>query len=745
MPPQNPGDSWRFNYDTLWDSFYMEEETEEEMELFDELNILREYESSGERFPAEYSRRRRQTSNDDEVGPSNAGEHDDIQQSSEQEHAPDNQTAVNENLESDNMPVFDRGDSDSEGEQILISGQTNPVGELDVNQNITNLEGEVDVPGEAMPRTLSYHPEELIIEELQSGVRTRRQIDQGLTCFYSIVAPLQTEFSLSCFISQIEPRTYKEALTEDSWVNAMQEELSQFEKLGVWKLVDLHDGHRKINTKWVFKCKRDDRGVIIRNKARLVVQGFSQQEGIDFTEVYAPVARLEAIRIFLAFASWKHFKVYQLDVKSAFLYGKVKEEVYVGQPPGFTDPIHKYKVYLLDKVLYGLHQAPRAWYETLSQHLLANSFIHGKVDATLFTKEVDGHLLIVQIYVDDIIFGSTNENLCKDFEKGMKQKFEMSSMGEMKFFLGLQVDQLPEGIFIHQTKYVHDILEKFGMSGSTPASTPLATNHGINPDLTGDRVDETMYRSMIRSLMYLTASRPDIMYPTCLAARFQSSPRASHMVIVKRILRYLKGTPSLGLWYPKSGDFTLEGYSDSDYESCKVNAKSTTVGCQFFGPCLVTWQCKKQTSVALSTCEAEYVSASSCCSQILWIQQQMRDYDLQFLNIPIFVDNEAAINITKNPVHHAKTKHIEIRHHFIRDCFEKKLIRIEKIHTDEQKADLHTKAFDKNRFKYLLKLNGMKLLSVSDGIIGVDEDNIVDDDVEKQSAMVCRFFTCFGI
>ncbi|MFS7953253.1 putative RNA-directed DNA polymerase [Helianthus anomalus] len=603
--------------------------------------------------------------------------------------------------------------------QLVKVTQTNPVSEGDANQNVTNLEGNVDVPGEVMPRTLSYHPKELIIGELQAGVRTRRQIDQ------------------------IEPRTYKEAFTEDSWVIAMQEELSQFEKLGVWKLVDLPEGHRKINTKWVFKCKRDDKGVVVRNKARLVVQGFSQQEGIDFTEVYAPVARLEAIQIFLAFASWKNFKVFQLDVKSAFLYGKVKEEVYVGQPPGFTDPIHKNKVYFLDKALYGLHQAPRAWYETLSQHLLANSFVRGKVDATLFTKVVDGHLLIVQIYVDDIIFGSTNEKLCKDFESVMKQKFEMSSMGEMKFFLGLQVEQLPEGIFIYQTKYVHDILEKFGMSGSTPASTPLETNHGIHPNLTGDRVDETLYRSMIGSLMYLTASRPDIMYPKCLAARFQSNPRASHMIIVKRILCYLKGTPSLGLWYPRKGDFTLEGYFDSDFRCCKVNAKSTTAGCQFFGPRLVTWQCKKQTSVALSTCEAEYVSASSCCSQILWIQQQMRDYGLQFLNIPLFVYNEAAINITKNPVHHAKTKHIEIRHHFIRDCFEKKLIRIEKIHTDNQKADLHTKAFDRTRFKFLLKLNGM-LFSVSDGIIGVDEDTVVDDD-EKQSAMVCRFFTCFSI
>ncbi|XP_022040788.1 secreted RxLR effector protein 161-like [Helianthus annuus] len=259
----------------------------------------------------------------------------------------------------------------------------------------------------------------------------------------------------------------------------------------------------------------------------------------------------------------------------------------------------------------------------LSQHLLSNGFTRGKVDATLFTKEVSGHLLIVQIYVDDIIFGSINDELFKEFEKVMKQKFEMCSMGEMKFFLGLQVDQLPEGIFIHQKKYVH---EKFSMSGTSATSTPLATNHGINTDVTGEKVEETLYWSMISSLMYLTASRPDIMYPTCLAARYQSSPRASHLMIVKSILRYLKGTPSLGMWYPKDGDFRLEGYSDLDFGCCKFNSKSTTSGCQFFGPRLVTWQCKKQTTVALSTCEAEYVSASTCCSQILWIQQQMRDY-----------------------------------------------------------------------------------------------------------------------
>ncbi|KAJ0549356.1 hypothetical protein HanRHA438_Chr07g0293621 [Helianthus annuus] len=220
MPPQNPGDSWCYHYDKLWDSFDKMEEPEEEEDFFDELDILREYESSQERFPAEYFTRPRQTSNDDEAGPSNAGEHDDVQQN---EVAQDNQSEQNDNQESENMPIFDRGDSDSEGEQIQGSSQTNTISEQGANQNVTNLEGDVDVPSEVMPRTLSYYPEELIIGELQSGVRTRRQIDQGLTCFYSIVAPLQTDFSLSCFISQIEPRTYKEALTEDSWVNAMLE------------------------------------------------------------------------------------------------------------------------------------------------------------------------------------------------------------------------------------------------------------------------------------------------------------------------------------------------------------------------------------------------------------------------------------------------------------------------------------------------------------------------------------------
>jgi hypothetical protein len=366
-------------------------------------------------------------------------------------------------------------------------------------------------------------------------------------------------------------------------------------------------------------------------------------------------------------------------------------------------------VYLLNKALYGLHQAPRLWYGTLATYLKEQGFKRGLIDQTLFIREKDGELLMVQVYVDDIIFGSTNDDLCREFETTMQSKFEMSKMGELNFFLGLQVEQLDKGTFIHQTKYVKDILNRFQMSDTNPMATPLPINHGIDLDEKGELVDPTLYRAMIGSLMYLTASRPDIMYPTCLLARYQSKPKVSHLMAVKRILRYLKGCPDTGLWYPKGEEFDLVAFSDSDYGGCKLDLKSTTAGCQFLGNRLVTWQCKKQTVVAQSTCEAEYIAASSCCSQVLWIQQQMRDYGYEFLSTPIFVDNEAAISITKNPVQHTKSKHIDVKYHFIRDCYDKKLIDVVKIHTDHQRADLFTKAFDKSRFGYLLLVNGIKL------------------------------------
>ncbi|KAD1053243.1 hypothetical protein E3N88_43364 [Mikania micrantha] len=426
-----------------------------------------------------------------------------------------------------------------------------------------------------------------------------------------------------------------------------------------------------IPLEWVFRNKKDDKGVVIKNKARLVVQGYTQEEGIDYDEVFAPVARIEAIRIFLAFAAAKNFKVFQMDVKSAFLYRRIDEEVHVCQAPGFEDPKFPNHVCKLDKALYGLHQAPRKWYETLSSFLLSNHFKRGTIDKTLFFKKSNQHIMLVQIYVDDIIFGSTNESLCKDFESLMKSKFEMSSMGELTFFLGLQVKQTPTGIFISQSKYVKDILERFKLTDCKALGTPMSKTTSLSPDVEGEDVDQHQYRAMIGSLMYLTASRPDIMFATCLCARFQANPKVSHMLAVKRIFKYLKGASGLGLWYPRNEDFQFMAYTDSDYGGCNI--------------------------------KAEYIAASSCCAQVIWIQNQMKDYGVELFNTPIQIDNSSAISITNNPVKHSKTKHIDIRYHFIRDCAEKKLIHLVKVDTEHNLADLFTKAFDEGRFRYFLK------------------------------------------
>ncbi|GJS18852.1 retrovirus-related pol polyprotein from transposon TNT 1-94 [Tanacetum coccineum] len=352
----------------------------------------------------------------------------------------------------------------------------------------------------------------------------------------------------------------------------------------IWTLVDLPNGKRAIGTKWVFKNKKDEKVIVIRNKARLVAQGYIQEEGIDYDEVFAPVARIEAIRLFLTYASFKDFVVYQMDVKSAFLYGKVEEEVYKGD------------------------------------------------------------ILLVQVYVDDIIFGSIKKELCNAFEKLMHEKFQMSSMAELTFFLGLQVDQKKDGIFISQDKYVGEILKKFRFIKVKTASTLIEIQKPLIKDEDGEEVDVHMYRSMIGSLIYLTSSRPDIMFVVCACARYQVNPKVSHLHAVKRIFKYLKDQPKLGLWYPKDSPFDFVAYTDSDYAGASLDRKSTTGGCQFLGCRLISWQCKKQTVVANSTTEAEYVAASSCYGQVLWIQNQLLDYG---------------------------------------DCNEKKLIQMVKIHTDK--------------------------------------------------------------
>ncbi|KAI3707586.1 hypothetical protein L6452_26212 [Arctium lappa] len=590
------------------------------------------------------------------------------------------------------MPCLEEDDTDDDNSSVF--GGSTP------EKNDSNLEADINEEAVHQTRVQKNHLPQLVIGDINSSIIIRNQSKLGG------LKDIQSGL-LSCFLSQVEPKKAYDAMKDPSWIEAMQEELLQFVLQDVWDLVDLPKGHIAIGTKWIFKNKKDERGIVIKNKARLVAQGYTQEEGIDYEEVFAPVARIEAIRLFLAYASFMKFRVYQMDVKSVFLYGRIEEEVYVCQPPGFENPNYPDRVYKLKKALYGLHQAPRAWYDTLSTYLLENGFQRGIIDKTLFIQRKKKDIIIVQIYVDDIIFGSTKDQMCRDFEDLMHKRFKMSSMGELTFFLGLKVKQKQDGIFIIQSKYVQDILTKFGFSDSKPASTPMETHKQITADLEGEDVDVHHYRSMIVSLMYLTASRPYIMFPVCVCARFQVRPKQSHFQAVKRIFRYLKGQPRLGLWYPHDSPFDLLAYSYSDLGGANLDRKSNSEGCQFLGARLVSWQCKKQTTMSTSTTEAEYIAAASCCSQVLWIQNQLLDYGMTFLHTPIFVDNNSAISIVNNPVKHSKTKHIEIRYHFIRDCNEKKLIQVMKVHTSNQFADLFTKAFDVGRFIFLVTSVGM--------------------------------------
>jgi transposase InsO family protein len=551
-------------------------------------------------------------------------------------------------------------------------------------QEVEPIQHEAQIPHPRVHQNIQKdHPVDNILGSISKGVTTHSRL--ATFCeYYS-------------FVSSLEPLKVEEALDDPDWVMAMQKELNNFTRNEVWSLVE-RPKQNVIGTKWVFRNKQDEHGMVTRNKARLVAQGFTQIKGLDFGETYAPVARLESIRILLDFATHHDFKLYQMDMKSAFLNGPIFELVYVQQPPGFEDSKFPNHIYKIHKALYGLKQAPRAWYECLKDFLLRKYFKIGKADPTLFTRKVDKDIFICQIYVDDIIFGSTNQSWCEDFSRIMKKRFEMSMMGELTFFLEFQIKQLKEGTFICQTKYTKDMLKIFDMENAKPIKTPMQPNGHLDLNEDGKAVDQKVYRSMIGSLLYLCASRPDIMLSVCMCARFQANPKECHLMTVKRILRYLIYTPYLGLWYPKGSTFNLLGYSDSNYAGCKVDRKSTSGTYQFLGRSLVSWSSMKQNSVALSIAEAEYVAASACCAQLLWMRFALSDFGCKFSKIPLLCDNESAIKLANNPVKQSRIKHIDIRHHFLRDHETKGDIVLSHVSTDKQLADIFTKPLDEQRF-----------------------------------------------
>jgi hypothetical protein len=506
----------------------------------------------------------------------------------------------------------------------------------------------------------------------------------------------------------LEPKNFNEASKDDHWVKVMNDELDQIEKNNTWEMVHRPEGKNVIGSKWIFKNKLNEQGQVVRNKARLVCKGYAQIEGLDFDETFAPVARLEAIIMFLAYACHKRFKVYQMDVKSAFLNGDLSEEVYMEQPEGFEFSDNPVLVCKLKKDLYGLKQAPRAWYHRLNTYLKDKGFKRGTIDNNLYIKIEDNDLLIVLVYVDDIIFRCNKDSLVQWFTSAMESEFEMSMIGELSFFLVLQITQRSEGMFISQEKYLREMLKRFQMEDSKPVGTPMVTGCKLSKDDDSLDVDQSSYKSVIDNLLYITTSCPDIMHSIGMVGIYQSAPKQSHLLAVKRIFRYLKETMNYGLWYPKNQNFQLSSYSDADWANRMDERKSTSGGAFFLGDSLVAWLSKKQGSISLSTIEVEYIIVATCCIQVLWMIQTLANLEVKYVApIPIHCDNTSAISVSKNPVFHPKTKNIPIKYHFLREQVTNQIVQVHYMPTTEQNVDIFTKSLAKTPFEYLRQKLGV--------------------------------------
>ncbi|GJW92234.1 ribonuclease H-like domain, reverse transcriptase, RNA-dependent DNA polymerase [Tanacetum coccineum] len=514
-----------------------------------------------------------------------------------------------------------------------------------------------------------------------------------------------------------EPKNYKEASSDQKWIEAMKVELDSINRNNTWELTTLPKGHKAIGLKWVFKTKKDANGNIIKHKARLVAKGYIQQHGIDFEEVFAPVARMETIRLLLAIAANNKWEVHHLDVKSAFLHGDLKEEVYVTQPEGFIKRQDNGKVYRLIKALYGLRQAPRAWNIKLDNTLKSLDFKKCALEQAIYTKKSKDSILstlLIGVYVDDLIITGTPKKEIDKFKAQMEEKFEMSDLGLLAYYLGIEVTQTNGDISIKQSAYASKILKEAGMLDCNETLIPMDPGTRLTKINEGTMVNSTEYRSLIGCLRYLLHTRPDLSYSVGLLSRFMQEPREQHMKAIRQVLRYVKGTKDYGITYKHNGGNKIHGFSDSSYGVNTQEGKGTTGIIFYYGESPISWNTQKQATVALSSCESEFIAATAAATQALWLKRLLSKLThSQEEKITIQVDNKSAIALMKNPVFHGRSKHIDTKYHFIRECVEREDIQVEFVSGEYQKADILTKALPKIRFLTMRQLIGLKELPSS--------------------------------
>ncbi|KAL5724118.1 hypothetical protein ACHQM5_007419 [Ranunculus cassubicifolius] len=522
----------------------------------------------------------------------------------------------------------------------------------------------------------------------------------------------QGDNSLAHFalFSEGDPISFDVAVHSPNWQQAMDSEMQSIERNNTWQLVDLPKGHKSIGVKWIYKTKLNPDGEVNKYKARLVAKGYKQEFGVDYEEVFAPVARHDTVRLVLAMSAQNAWPIFQLDVKSAFLHGDLQEEVYVDQPHGYVIQGNERKVYRLRKALYGLKQAPRAWYSRIDSYFSEVGFQKCPYEPTLFIKtSPDQKLLIVCLYVDDLIYTGNDATMIEDFRRSMMSEFEMTDLGKLHYFLGIEVQQSSAGIFLSQRKYVGEILKRFRMENCNAVGTPAEVGVKLMKTSGGQLVDSTLYKQIVGSLMYLTTTRPDIMYAVSLISRYMDCPTAMHLHAAKRILRYLQGTKHFGILYQRGTKAELVGYTDSDYAGDPDDRKRTSGYVFMLGEAVVSWSSKKQPLVTLSTTEAEFVAAASCACQAIWLRRVLTElFCCPQGPTLIYCDNSSAIKLTRNPVLHGRSKHIDVRYHFLRDLNNEGVIDVVYCPTGDQIADIFTKPLKPPQFAKLRALLGVR-------------------------------------
>ena len=464
-----------------------------------------------------------------------------------------------------------------------------------------------------------------------------------------------------------EPKNLGEAMASperSKWQGAVTEELQSLQKHEVWELVELPEGRKAVGNRWVFKVKVNAEGEVERYKARLVAQGYSQKYGSDYNETFSPVVRPESVRMVLAIAAKRGFRVHHMDVNTAFLNGILSDEVYMDQPQGYAVKGKENLVCKLKRSLYGLKQSSRCWNEKLDEHLKSQGFAQSKSDPCVYTRTgKEGEMVIVGVHVDDLFIATKSDKQMRTVKSSIANSFEVKDLGELKSFLGMQVNQSDQGISISQKGYTRKILQKYGMEDAKSVSTPVDTSTILEKADNGIcTVDRDLYQSAVGSLLYLsTWSRPDIAFAVGSVARFCSCPTKEHWLALKRILRYLKGTENHGLMYVRDEKEQCVGYCDADWAGDKSDRKSTSGYVFIMSGAPVSWCSRKQLCVALSTAEAEYVALASATQEAVWLRELSKVFGCNQVGaMVIFEDNQAAIEIAKNPQFHGRMKHIEI-------------------------------------------------------------------------------------